>query len=54
MGVPQKILSLYGIKSSNFRQNKHGNALPVVVCLTVWEKGRPFELGSDYDLLNIY
>ena len=43
--LPQKIFGLYSVKSRNFRQNKHGNALSWktgILCMTIWEK----ELGT--------
>ena len=53
---PEKKFCLNGVKSCNFRQNKHGNGTFIKArgnC--VWqEKGLPFEFGSDSDFSNIY
>ena len=53
---PRKKFGINGVKSCNFRQNKHGNGTFIKArgnC--VWrEKGLPFEFGSDSDFSNIY
>ena len=53
--LPQKIFGLNGVKSCNFRRNKHGNSTFINKARDSVYDGRrdnPFELGGDSDFSN--
>ena len=54
--LPQKIFCLNGVKSCNFRRNKHGNSTFINKARDSVYDGRrdnnPFELGGDSDFSN--